>query len=66
MKYILSEAWENKNDDDDDDEDDDNDGVDTVMTFNIWPAHPLLLFLPIEKQLQSCNLRKKKEKETQP
>lgn len=41
----------NEYDDDDDDcndDDDDNGNDDAVMTFNTWPARPLLLFLPIE------------------
>lgn len=40
-------ARRNEYDDDYDDNDDDGND-DAVMTFNTWPARPLLLFLPIE------------------
>lgn len=60
MKYVLFVARGDKYNDDGEDHDD-NDGVDTVM-INIWPARPLVAFSSNRKQLQCCNLRKKKRK----
>lgn len=50
---------ENENDDEKNEDDDD---VNTVMTFNTLACSSPVAFSSNRKQLQSCNLRKRKKK----
>jgi len=65
MMVTIEVISNDKNDDehDENDENDDDDDVNTVMTLILWPARPLLLFLPIESSYKVViSIKKKKKK----